>query len=395
MRARSRAAALAGAPALALVVLTGCGSDRPDSSDGGNAADPVPTADAGDLPPGYSEERAVAFPDLVRRPDPDVADLRPDDWPEPVDDATLCRTSGTLGDAQQVDYATGESPVAVLDAFESALGALDGYEITREDPGGLGHEVVQGVAGEVGFQVDPTEGGFLGLPVAPGARGTWTPACPGIPRRFGTLVPSARDPGRASTGRQRADPPGGPGAGSPSRRRPSCSVSAPWCSSRSPRPRSALTSPWYDDRDFFSFYVLVGLSSGPASALVVERTRHPAGPLCSADLAVLRRGRRLPGLEPSWPRSGPARRGDHRTRLRLVGGARQLFLAACALRGCCALSDRAGRPARRRRRARPRAAVIAVAGATVQQPGVPATSALPRRHSALGDLLVGLAVPAR
>jgi hypothetical protein len=171
MRARSRAAALAGT-ALALVLLSGCGSD-PDSSgttDAGNAADPVPTADAGDLPPGYSEECAAAFPIWFGDPDPDAADLRPDDWPEPVDDAALCRTSGTAGDAQQIaDYATDESPVAVLDAFESALGALDGYEITREDPGGLGHEVVQGVAGEVGFQVDPTEDGFSVTFVAPGA----------------------------------------------------------------------------------------------------------------------------------------------------------------------------------------------------------------------------------
>jgi signal transduction histidine kinase len=149
---------------------------------------------------------------------------------------------------------------------------------------------------------------------------------------------------------------------------------------------------WYDDRDFFSFYVLVGLSSGPASALVVARTRHPAGPLCAlislcfaAAAACLAWS--FLAAERDWPGVGIT---AHVFGWSAAPGS---FLAACVLPWLL----RPERPGRLPRAAATAgavaAAVITVAGATVQQPGVP-PNPLSLADTPLGDLLVGLTVPA-
>lgn len=164
---RTRAGLLAAVAVAAL--LTGCGSDDEGSGDDpGLALDGTGDDGAGGAPD-YSEECSAAFPIWFGDPDLGTLEMMPDSWPEPIEDATLCRTSSTLGDGQQVaDFATSTPPAAVLDAYEEVLGQA-GYELHRGDPGGLGHEVVSGTTGEVGFQIDAIEGGYSLMFIEPGS----------------------------------------------------------------------------------------------------------------------------------------------------------------------------------------------------------------------------------
>lgn len=158
MRTRIARATAVAAVALA-VLLSGCGSDDPTADDPTFGA--VDDGDGSGLPPDYPEECAEPFPIWFGEADLDSVDLRPGDWPEPLGDALLCRVSSTMGDQQQIaDFATASAPAEVLDAFEAALGGLDGYDLERYEPEGLGHELISGTAGDVGFQVDPTPGGY-------------------------------------------------------------------------------------------------------------------------------------------------------------------------------------------------------------------------------------------
>lgn len=149
---------------------------------------------------------------------------------------------------------------------------------------------------------------------------------------------------------------------------------------------------WYDDRDFFAFYVLVGLTSGPASALVVARTRHPVGPvcallsLCSAAAAACLAWSFL-AAERDWPGVGVT---AHAFGWLAVPGA---FLATSVLPWLL----RPQRPGPLPRAAAATAAVasvaLTIAGATVQQPGVPANP-LSLAGTPAGDLLERLTGPA-
>lgn len=156
MRRNLALGALAAAAALA---FTACGSD----DDGG--ADPADeiseaTQDLADAQhdSGVPEECGAAFPMAWGEPDLAEAQL-PAGWPEPPPGAVLCAVSGGDG-VQTVDYATDLDAAALLDHYEDALSGAEGYDVTREEPAGLGHEVISGLAGEAGFQVDPREGGF-------------------------------------------------------------------------------------------------------------------------------------------------------------------------------------------------------------------------------------------
>ncbi|WGX97243.1 hypothetical protein [Nocardioides sp. L-11A] len=152
--------AAAAAAVLAVLALTACGSDDP-SGDG--SADEISEA-ADDLADaqtdsGVPEECDAAFP--MAWGEPDLADaVLPADWPAPPAGAVLCAVSGGDGSVQTVDYATEQDAAAVLDHYEDALSGAAGYDVSREEPPGLGHEIVSGMAGEAGFQVDPRDGGF-------------------------------------------------------------------------------------------------------------------------------------------------------------------------------------------------------------------------------------------
>ncbi|MDQ6525029.1 hypothetical protein RB608_15525 [Nocardioides sp. LHD-245] len=151
----------AAAAALAVLALTACGSD--DAAGGGAADDEISEA-ADDLADaqtdsGVPEECDAAFP--MAWGEPDLADAAlPAGWPEPPAGAVLCAVSGGDGSVQTVDYATDQEAAAVLDHYEDALAGAEGYDVTREEPPGLGHEMVSGRAGDAGFQVDPRDGGF-------------------------------------------------------------------------------------------------------------------------------------------------------------------------------------------------------------------------------------------
>jgi hypothetical protein len=157
--------AAAAAAVLAVLALTACGSDDAagdgsgDSATGdgtGAAAEDLADAQADS---GVPEECGTAFPMAWGEPDLSDAAL-PAGWPEPPAGAVLCAVSGGDGSVQTVDYATDEDAAAVLDHYEDALSGAEGYDVSREEPPGLGHEVVSGLAGDAGFQVDPRDGGF-------------------------------------------------------------------------------------------------------------------------------------------------------------------------------------------------------------------------------------------
>ncbi|MCR1784872.1 hypothetical protein KVF89_20190 [Nocardioides carbamazepini] len=153
--------AAATAVVLGVLALTACGGDDPS---GGRTADDEISeaterlADAQE-DSGVPEECEAAFP--MAWGEPDLADAAlPPGWPEPPAGAVLCAVSGGDGSVQTVDYAADQEAAAVLDHYEDALAGAEGYDVTREEPPGLGHEVVSGLAGDAGFQVDPRDGGF-------------------------------------------------------------------------------------------------------------------------------------------------------------------------------------------------------------------------------------------
>jgi len=152
MRTLRSRLALAAVPLALSALLAGCGGDDEPSSDG-----TVETA--GDS--GAPEECADAFPAAFGEPDIGEVSLLPADWPEPVDDAVLCSTSGTVGGSMEsADFATTAAEEEVLSSFESALGGVDGYTVSRGDSSGLGREMLEGTAGDISFQVKTVPGGY-------------------------------------------------------------------------------------------------------------------------------------------------------------------------------------------------------------------------------------------
>ena len=163
MRTTSRKTALAAAAVFALLTLSGCGGDD-DKTDAGTGSSQDrggdDSADLGDAAEefGIPEECFTVHIGAFGEPDIDSVDKMPADWPEPIDDAVLCGTSSTNTE-QNANYVASASPAEVLDAYEVALGDA-GYETTREDPSGLGRDMLTGSASDVYFQVDAKDGGF-------------------------------------------------------------------------------------------------------------------------------------------------------------------------------------------------------------------------------------------
>jgi hypothetical protein len=156
--------ALTAVPLALSVLLTGCGGDDEPSSDGaaqdsGQEAGQAAGQDSGGS--GAPEECAEAFPMAFGEPDLGEVSLLPAGWPEPIDDAVLCSTSGTLEEnVESADFATALSEDEVLSSFESALTGVDGYTVSRGDSSGLGRDMLEGTAGDVSFQVTSVPGGY-------------------------------------------------------------------------------------------------------------------------------------------------------------------------------------------------------------------------------------------
>lgn len=156
---RRRALAVAALAVLAFVPAA-C-SDDDDDDTGADAdlplvGDESPSVEdlAGDLPPGVPEECA-AFLFVMEPPDPDEVTV-PDGWPDPPSGSTLCTVSSTLDGTMQAEYAVDSDGDAVLAHYEAELGAE--WNLARE--AGVGEEILTGYQDTLGFQVQPTDGGF-------------------------------------------------------------------------------------------------------------------------------------------------------------------------------------------------------------------------------------------
>lgn len=154
---------LAAVPLVLAAFLTGCGGDESSNEGTGGSEDGSSVAEDAGVEPGdlgAPEECAEAFPMAFGDADIDDVSMMPADWPEPVDDAVLCSTSGTIGDAvESAEFATSLPEEEVLSSFESALGDL-GYTVSRGDSSGLDRAVLAGTAGEVAFEITAVPGGY-------------------------------------------------------------------------------------------------------------------------------------------------------------------------------------------------------------------------------------------
>lgn len=136
-------------------LLTACGG----SSDGGSAAPEEVDLGAIQAESGVPTECLDAFPAAMTEPDLADVSLLPAEWPALPSGDTLCQTSSTLdGSVETVDFATEETPAAVLDAYEAALSS---FEVERVDQG-LGPQLVGTVSG-VAFEITPREGAYTVL----------------------------------------------------------------------------------------------------------------------------------------------------------------------------------------------------------------------------------------
>jgi hypothetical protein len=149
----ARSTGMAVATLAALASLVACGDDPDDA----------PDPDDGDAPAAVdgaavSEACVAAYPMAFGEVHLEDVEMLPDDWPEPPVDATLCVTSGTVGDAMETaDYITDADEDEVLAAYLDALSAYG----AAEDEDGLGDPVVTGQVGsDVLFQVQSEPGRF-------------------------------------------------------------------------------------------------------------------------------------------------------------------------------------------------------------------------------------------
>lgn len=155
---RHRRAAVALALATVLgATLAGCGGDD-DAATTSAGADTDASSEDNPMVP---DECAEPFPLAYGDGEPSDLTLRPGDWPDPFPDAVLCGTKATVDESQQeADFAVDADEEEVLSSFESALSSLDGYRSSREDPSGLGRQMLGGSAGDVYFQVIAKPGGY-------------------------------------------------------------------------------------------------------------------------------------------------------------------------------------------------------------------------------------------
>lgn len=162
-RHRRAAVALALTAALAST-LVGCGGDdapADNSADTSAEVDRDGAVDAAEDNPMVPDECAEPFPLAYGGGELSDLTLRPEDWPDPFPDAVLCGTTATVDESQQeADFAVEADEEEVLSSFESALASLDGYQTSREDPSGLGRQMLGGSAGDTYFQVIAKSGGY-------------------------------------------------------------------------------------------------------------------------------------------------------------------------------------------------------------------------------------------
>jgi len=166
MTRRPRVAlAAAATTTFALLTLTACtgAPEEPDTTTEAVTAEASGQSGTGESDPSQlvPEECAEAYP-LAAAP-ADIAEitLMPTDWPAPPDDAILCLTSETLdGSTETASYATDAAIEEVLSYYETSLSS---YEIYRADGAetGTGYAALDGVGGDVAFQVRETDGGFI------------------------------------------------------------------------------------------------------------------------------------------------------------------------------------------------------------------------------------------
>jgi hypothetical protein len=143
-----------------LLALTGCGGDDESSasSDGGDTAaqvsEDLDDVRSGDVP----EECVTAFPLAIEPADLADVTLRPEGFPEPPVDGTLCETSSTLDDTiTTAGYATEATATEVLDAYELQLGSI--YDVARADDG-AGETLTADLGTGVFVQVTPGDGSY-------------------------------------------------------------------------------------------------------------------------------------------------------------------------------------------------------------------------------------------
>lgn len=116
---------------------------------------------------GLPPECTDVFPYAWGTPELADADLLPSDWPQPPAGAVLCNAGSTSGSIQSVEYALEVPSDQVLDHYATALTDVDATEFSREERAELGREVITGTAGDVGFEIEPRDGGYRILLAAP------------------------------------------------------------------------------------------------------------------------------------------------------------------------------------------------------------------------------------
>ncbi|MFS3127339.1 hypothetical protein ACLM5J_02935 [Nocardioides sp. Bht2] len=116
---------------------------------------------------GLPPECTDVFPYAWGTPDLADADLLPSGWPQPPADAVLCNAGYTSGSIQSVEYALATPSTTVLDHYATALTGVEATEFSREERAELGREVITGTAGDVGFEIEPRDGGYRILLAAP------------------------------------------------------------------------------------------------------------------------------------------------------------------------------------------------------------------------------------
>jgi hypothetical protein len=143
--------------ASALLVAT-VGASAACSGSDGSSDSAGPAAEAPEAASGVPEECAAPFPQAFTEPDLAQVTLRPDGFPEPPFDATLCLTTSTVDNGQEtVSYATEEPAEAILGGYETALSA---YSPAR-DTDGVGRPILVAQDGDLTIQVTPQEGGYV------------------------------------------------------------------------------------------------------------------------------------------------------------------------------------------------------------------------------------------
>lgn len=144
----------------ALAALTGCGGEDDDPTGDASLEEVAEEVADEQMDSGIPEECTKVFPYAWGTPDLDDADLLPTGWPAPPAGATLCNADGGTVSVQTIEYAREGTDAALLDHYEESLNGIAGIDFSRETRAELGREVIMGTSGEVGFEIEPRDGGY-------------------------------------------------------------------------------------------------------------------------------------------------------------------------------------------------------------------------------------------